>query len=91
MRFVPIFATAAIVALLSASAMAQTTTTQPAAAGQATTGTNATGTTPMKKAKTTPAQTSISKACSAQADAKGLHGKAREKFRSECKKNGGKG
>jgi hypothetical protein len=30
-----------------------------------------------------------SKACSAQADAKGLHGKARKKFRSECKKRGG--
>jgi hypothetical protein len=90
MRFVPIFAAAAIVALVSASAMAQTTTTPPAPAGQATTGTNATGTM-MKKATTTPAQTSISKACSAQADAKGLHGKARSKFRSECKKNGGKG
>jgi hypothetical protein len=27
--------------------------------------------------------------CSKQADAKGLHGKERKKFRSECKKNGG--
>ncbi|MGA7788615.1 MAG: PsiF family protein, partial [Xanthobacteraceae bacterium] len=25
-----------------------------------------------------------------QANAKGLHGNARKKFRSECKKNGGK-
>jgi hypothetical protein len=33
---------------------------------------------------------SISKACSAQADAKGLHGKARKKFRSACKRHGGK-
>jgi hypothetical protein len=32
----------------------------------------------------------ISKACSDQANAKGLHGKDRKKFRSECKKNGGK-
>jgi psiF repeat len=32
----------------------------------------------------------ISKACSDQANAKGLHGKARKKFRSECKKRGGK-
>jgi hypothetical protein len=31
----------------------------------------------------------ISKACSDQANAKGLHGKARKKFRSECKKRGG--
>jgi hypothetical protein len=30
----------------------------------------------------------ISKACSDQANAKGLHGKARKKFRSECKKRG---
>jgi hypothetical protein len=32
----------------------------------------------------------VSKACSDQANAKGLHGKARKKFRSECKHNGGK-
>jgi hypothetical protein len=32
----------------------------------------------------------ISKACTDQANAKGLHGKARKKFRSECKHNGGK-
>jgi hypothetical protein len=32
----------------------------------------------------------ISKSCSDQATAKGLHGKARKKFRSACKKNGGK-
>src|SRR5262249_1057948 len=32
----------------------------------------------------------ISKACSEQATAKGLHGKARKKFRSECKLKGGK-
>jgi hypothetical protein len=32
----------------------------------------------------------ISKACSDQANAKGLHGTARKKFRSECKQAGGK-
>jgi hypothetical protein len=32
----------------------------------------------------------ISKSCTDQANAKGLHGKARRKFRSECKKVGGK-
>jgi hypothetical protein len=32
----------------------------------------------------------ISKACSDQANAKGLHGKERKKFRSECKRHGGK-
>jgi hypothetical protein len=32
----------------------------------------------------------ISKACSDQANAKGLHGEERKKFRADCKKNGGK-
>ncbi len=47
-------------------------------------------------AQTSPAQPSadekkaISKSCSDQANAKGLRGKARKKFRSECKHAGGK-
>jgi hypothetical protein len=46
------------------------------------------GTTP---AKMTPEEKqAISKSCSDQANAKGLHGKARKKFRSECKHNAGK-
>jgi hypothetical protein len=32
----------------------------------------------------------ISKSCSDQANAKGLHGKERKHFRSECKHHGGK-
>jgi psiF repeat len=32
----------------------------------------------------------ISKACSDQATAQGLHGKERKTFRSACRKNGGK-
>ncbi|WP_246678542.1 MULTISPECIES: hypothetical protein [unclassified Mesorhizobium] len=46
----------------------------------------------MKKAAPamTPQQTAISKQCSALADTKKLHGKARAKFRADCKKNGGK-
>ena len=32
----------------------------------------------------------ISKSCTDQANAKGLHGKERKKFRSECKHNAGK-
>jgi hypothetical protein len=32
----------------------------------------------------------VSKSCTDQADAKGLHGKERKKFRSTCKKTGGK-
>jgi invasion protein IalB len=34
-------------------------------------------------------KTAISKACSQQADAKQLHGKARKEFRSKCKQHGG--
>ncbi len=91
MRIATMFTTAAFVALFSVSAMAQTgttpstTTTTPSA----TTSTPSTTNT-MKPKATKPAQTAVSKACSAQADAKGLHGKARAKFRSDCKKNGGK-
>jgi predicted outer membrane protein len=40
------------------------------------------------KAKTPAApRTAISIECSKQADAKGLHGKERKKFRSACKRN----
>jgi hypothetical protein len=43
---------------------------------------------PEKKAEpqTPEARKAKSKDCSAQADAKGLHGKERKKFRDECKK-----
>ena len=67
----------------AAATTAATTTTAPAT----------TTATPMKKAAataTTPQKTAISKQCSALADAQKLHGKAREKFRADCKKNGGK-
>lgn len=41
--------------------------------------------------KMTPEQKqAISKSCSDQANTKGLHGKERKKFRSECKHNAGK-
>jgi hypothetical protein len=63
------------------AALAQTSTPAPA---------------PTAPAASTPAaapaatdKKAISKACSDQANAKGLHGKARKKFRLECKHNGG--
>jgi hypothetical protein len=37
-----------------------------------------------------PTRSAISIECSKQADAKGLHGKDRAKFRAACKKKGGK-
>lgn len=40
-----------------------------------------------KMAKEAKPRTAESLECSKQADAKGLHGKERKKFRSECKKN----
>jgi hypothetical protein len=39
---------------------------------------------------TDDAKKAVSKMCSDQATAKGLHGKSRKAFRSKCKKNGGK-
>lgn len=59
-------------------------------------------TTPAPMTKTTPApalstekkaekpRTAISLECSKEADAKGLHGQERHKFRSSCKKRGAK-
>lgn len=77
MKLVATVAATAVLALVSTVAMAQTTTaTTPAAS----TTTN----------KTSTDKATVSKSCSTQADAKGLHGKERKKFRSQCKKNGGK-
>ena len=42
---------------------------------------------PAKTAKATAPHSAASIECSKQADAKGLHGKPRKKFRSECKKD----
>jgi phosphate-selective porin len=83
-------AAAVIVSLmLASSAFAQTPAATPAPA-----------TAPMAKsapAKMAPAETKAEKPrteasleCSKQADAKGLHGKERKTFRSECKKTGAK-
>ena len=44
----------------------------------------------MAAPKAKVAHSAVSMECSKQADAKGLHGKARHKLRAECKKNGGK-
>ena len=73
-------ATAFASLLLMSSAFAQTATPAPA-------------TTPAPAAKAAPAEkkaekprTTASLECSKEADAKGLHGKERKKFRSDCKK-----
>ena len=71
---------AAVLSLVigAGSAFAQTSTPAPAAAA------------PAAAAPATTDKKAVSKACSDQANAQGLHGKARKKFRSECKHNGGK-
>jgi hypothetical protein len=62
------------------SALAQAPAPTPAPAAQST-----------APAKMSPDdKKAISKSCTDQANAKGLHGKERKKFRSDCKHNGGK-
>jgi hypothetical protein len=71
-------ATAFASLFLMSSAFAQTTApATPAPAAKA------------APAKTEKPRTAESLECSKQADAKGLHGKERKKFRSECKKGAG--
>ena len=72
-------ATAIASLLLIGSASAQTTV--PAKTEAPKTETKA----PAEK-KTEKPRTAASLECSKEADAKGLHGKERKKFRSECKK-----
>jgi hypothetical protein len=67
-------ATAIASLLLMGSAFAQTPAAAPAAAPAA------------KMDKKPVVHTAASLECSKEADAKGLHGKERKKFRSECKK-----
>jgi hypothetical protein len=67
-------ATAFASMLLMSSAFAQTAAPAPATA-------------PATKAEKAPmVHSAASLECSKEADAKGLHGKERKKFRSECKK-----
>jgi hypothetical protein len=81
MRFSKTLMLSAFIVLLGSSAViAQTAPTAKPKAGQS-----------ASAAKPTDAsKQAISKACSDQATAKGLHGKPRKAFRSQCKKNGGK-
>jgi hypothetical protein len=71
-------ATAFASLLLMGSAFAQTTAPAPATPAPAATAA------PAKKAPVVHSAASLE--CSKEADAKGLHGKDRKKFRSECKK-----
>ena len=70
-------ATAVASLLLISSAFAQTAAPATAPATKAA---------PAEKKAEKPPRTAASLECSKEADAKGLHGKERRKFRSECKK-----
>ena len=72
------FATATAVASLLLMGAASAQTTAPAAK------TDAPKAAPAEKKAEKP-RTAASLECSKEADAKGLHGKERKKFRSECK------
>jgi psiF repeat len=73
--------TAFVVLIGSSGTIAQTAPTAKPVAGQRTSAAKFTSDTNKKV---------ISKACSDQATAKGLHGKERKAFRSACKRRGGK-
>jgi hypothetical protein len=75
-------ATAFATLLLIGSAFAQGTAPAPSAPAAKTTAAPAA---PVEKKAEKP-RTAASLECSKEADAKGLHGKERKKFRSECKK-----
>ena len=75
-------ATAVVSLLLMGSAFAQTTAPATPAAPAAT---PAPKMAPAEKKAEKP-RTAASLECSKEADAKGLHGKERKKFRSECKR-----
>jgi hypothetical protein len=79
MKLSSLFAAAAISSLLLAGPVFAQGATAPAA------GTAAPAAAPDKKA--TKAHSPESIECSKQADAKGLHGKERKKFRSDCIKS----
>ena len=79
-------ATAAAVASLLLMGSASAQTTAPAAAPAAK---EAAPKAEAKAPKAEKPHTAASLECSKEADAKGLHGKERKKFRSECRKAAG--
>jgi psiF repeat len=86
-QFKTMAAAVAAVTLLSftpGAAFAQTT--QPAPAAKSSAPAPATST-PAPSTATSKQRSTVSMECSKEADTKGLHGKARKEFRSECKKN----
>jgi psiF repeat len=82
MKIVTLVTAAAMAAfLMGGAALADSAAPAPAPAAPA-------ATAPAKAAPAPMSAASIE--CSKEADAKGLHGTARKKFRAECKKNAAK-
>ena len=79
-------ATAAAVACLLLMGAASAQTTAPAKSDATKTDATKTETKAPAEKKAEKPRTPGSLECSKEADAKGLHGKERKKFRSECKK-----
>lgn len=80
------FSGSAFAASSTATTTGTNTIAKPAAAATADTAKPAaTTSTAAKPAVADPQKQAISKKCSADADAKGLHGKDRKKFRDQCK------
>ena len=79
------FVTATAVASMLLMGAVSAQTTAPAKTDAPKTDTKAETKAPAEKKAAKP-QTAASLECSKEADAKGLHGKERKKFRSECKK-----
>jgi len=77
MKLSSLFVTAGVACLLLAGPAFAQTATAPATKSEAAS----------HAPKMAKPRTAESLECSKEADAKGLHGKARKKFRAECKKN----
>ncbi|RFB79625.1 PsiF family protein [Methylovirgula sp. 4M-Z18] len=86
MTFKTSLVAACVVALLGTSSVAFAQTAAPAAPAAAAPAA-AMPAKAMKKSSST--RTAASMACSKDADAQNIHGKARKKFMRDCKKNGG--
>jgi hypothetical protein len=79
------YAAAAVISLSASFALAQTTPQKPAAAAA-----KPAVTAPAASVSTTAKpRSALSLECSKKADAQGLHGRARKKFRSACKRGKG--
>jgi psiF repeat len=76
------YAAAAAICLCASFALAQTSAQKPASPAAKPAATSPAASTP---APAKP-RSALSLECSKKADAQGLHGKARRKFRSECKR-----